>query len=207
MVRKPEISGIPDYQDLKNFSVASMVLALAFSAFYGDFTDIGRYPFFILGSASVLFFRELGVRSAVNLLDGYVDLELAGDGCTTTLFGGIMAVVSGLPLILLFPVYSSVSRKQYENWGKSTDVIWALYKFKVAKWSVSGLFLGYIIFYSLGLNTLAQMTALFTFFQMMPFDYSGIPTGPLDGAEIIRWSGFYWLTFTGLSILAIAFTM
>ena len=207
MVSSPEISGAPDFEDFKNFSVASLVLAVAFAAFYGEFTNIAGYAFFISGSAVVLFFRELGVRSAVNLLDGYVDLELAMDGSTTTLFGAILAVASSLPLILLFPVYSSVSRKQYEQWGKSTDVIWALYKFKIAKWGISMLFIGYALSSALGFNRLAQMFAVFTFFQMMPFDYSSIPTGPLDGAEIIRWSGFYWLLFTGLSIVALAFTL
>ncbi len=207
MVSSPEISGAPDFEDFKNFSVASLVLAVAFAAFYGEFTNISEYVFFISGSAVILFFRELGVRSAVNLLDGYVDLELAMDGATTTLFGAILAVASSLPLILLFPVYSSVSRKQYEQWGKSTDAIWALYKFKIAKWGVSTLFVGYALASVLGFNTLAQMFAIFTFFQMMPFDYSGLPTGPLDGAEIIRWSSFYWLLFTGLSVVALVFTL
>jgi hypothetical protein len=207
MADAPEISGMPDSEDLKNFGVASVVTAVAFAAFYEDFSNIGRYPFYILGSALVLGFRELGIRSAVNVLDGYVDLEIAGDGATTTLFGAMLSVISGLPVILLFPIYSSPSRVKYENWGKSVDVVWAHYKFWITMSGILMLFSGYFIVYSLGYGVLAHMFAIFTVFQMLPLDYSGFPTGPLDGAEIIRWSGFWWLLLTGLSLVAIALTV
>jgi hypothetical protein len=203
----PEISGMPDIEDVKNFVAASLVTALAFAAFYGEFSSIGAYMFFLPASAFVIFMREVGVRSAVNILDGYVDLEIAGDGSTATLFGAMMAVVSGLPIVLLFPLYSSPSRVKYENWGKSVDVVWAHYKFWIAAAGIITLFGGFFFSLGFGMNRLAQMFAVFTFFQVMPFDYSGIPTGPLDGAEIIRWSGFYWLFFTGLSLVGIALTL
>lgn len=206
MIESPDISGLPDRDDLVNFALASAATAVAFSAFYQEF-NASVAGFYLAASTLIIGTRELGVRSAINLLDGYADLEVASDGATATVFGAIMAVVSGLPIILLFPIYSSFSRKRYEQWGKSTDVIWALYKFKICKWGISALILGFIAVWSLGFNQLAQMYAIFTFFQMLPLDYSGAPTGPLDGAEIIRWSGFYWLFFTGLSLMFIALTI
>jgi hypothetical protein len=118
-----------------------------------------------------------------------------------------MSVVTGLPLIFLFPVYSEVSRKKYEQWGRSVDVVWAQYKFEVARLAILSLFVGFLITVSIGLERVSQMFAIFTFFQLMPFDYRGIPTGPLDGAEILRWSGFYWLLFTGISVVMIAVTV
>ena len=206
MVETPDISGFPDRDDLVNFAVASAVIAVAFSAFYGEF-NASVAGFYLGAGVLILATREAGIRTAINILDGYADLEISSEGATTSVFGAIMAVVSGLPIILLFPVYSSLSRKKYEQWGKSTDVIWAMYKFKVAKWGISALLIGFLISWSLNLTQLAQMYAIFTFFQMLPFDYSGIPSGPLDGAEIIRWSGAYWLFFTGISLFFIALTL
>ncbi|MFB6241826.1 MAG: hypothetical protein ABEJ36_03430 [Candidatus Nanosalina sp.] len=203
----PEISGMPDYNDVRNFVVGSVVVAIAFAAYYGDFANLWSYSFYIPASALVLFSREVGIRAAVNVLDGYVDLELASDGATTTLFGSMLAVVSGLPIILLFPIYSSPSRVKYENWGKSVDVVWEHYKFWIAMLGIITLFTGFFTVYSMGYMILAQMYALFTLFQLMPFDYSGIPTGSLDGAEIMRWSGFYWLFFTGLFLVGLALAL
>lgn len=202
----PEISGFPDFEDVKNFGIASCVTGLAFAAFYQEFTVTGLL-FFILVSGLVIFSREVGVRSAVNILDGYVDLEVSSSGATTTLFGAILSIISPIGVILLFPVFSEASRKSYENWGKSTDVIWARYSFYISVLGIIALLASWLVFYSLEFMQIAQMYSLFAFFQMMPFDYSGIPTGPLDGAEIIRWSGFYWLMLTGLSLFAIVLTL
>lgn len=202
----PEVSGVPDVEDLKNFVVASLVTGLAFAAFYQEFTVSGLV-FFAFASAAVIFSREVGVRAAVNILDGYVDLKVSRPGATTTLFGAIVSIASGIGVILLFPIFSEASRKQYEQWGKSTDVIWARYKFYISALGITALLASWIVFYSFEMMRIAQMYGLFAFFQMMPFDYSGIPTGPLDGAEIIRWSGFYWLLFTGLSLFAIVLTL
>jgi hypothetical protein len=202
----PEASGVPDEEDLKNFFIASLVTGLAFSAFYGSL-DLRGGVFFTVVSAFILFVRELGIRAVIYKLDGYVDLKLSRQGASTTLVGAIAAVATSLPFILLFPITSEVSRKRYENWGKSIDVIWANYKFWIAFGGIAPLLLFSFVFLGAGFETVAQMFGLFTFFQMMPFDYSGIPTGKLDGADILRWSGFYWLAFTGLSIAVIALTI
>lgn len=202
----PGISGLPDEQDLYNFVIGTGVLAAAFAAFYGEF-EFGSAFFYIGSSAFILGFREFGVRAAANLLDGYASLEISSEGSTTTLLGAIMSVVTGLPIILLFPVYSKVSRKKYEQWGRSVDAIWAQYKFEISRLAIVALFTGFFITSIFGFDKVSQMFALFAFFQMLPFDYRGIPTGPLDGAEILRWSGFYWLLFTGISLLMIAVTL
>ena len=202
----PEISGVPDLEDFKNLLLASAVTGLAFAAFYSDFS-VQSLSFTVVASGLIIFSREVGVRTAVNLLDGYVDLEVSSSGSTTTLFGAIISVATGLGVILLFPLYSEVSRKDFENWGKEIDVIWSRYEFYVSALGIVALLLSWLVVYSLGFNKLAQMYGIFAFFQMMPFDYSGIPTGPLDGAYIIRWSGFYYLTLTGLSLLSIVLTV
>lgn len=203
---RPGISGMPDREDIYNFVLGSGILAAAFAAFYGEF-QFSHAAFYLAASAVVLGTRELGVRAAANVLDGYASLEISSSGSTTTLFGAIISVITGIPVLLLFPVFSEVSRKRYEQWGRSTDVVWALYKFKIARWAVAALLIGFVAAGSFGFSQLAQMYALFAFFQLMPFDYSGIPTGPLDGAEILRWSGFWWLLFTGTSLLMIALTV
>lgn len=202
----PGISGMPDRDDVYNFVLGSGILAAAFAAFYGEF-QVSHAAFYLAASAVVLGTREFGVRAAANVLDGYASLEVSSSGSTTTLFGAIISVITGLPVLLLFPVYSEVSRKRYEQWGRSTDVVWAMYKFKIARWAVAALLIGFVAATSFGFSQLAQMYALFAFFQLMPFDYSGIPTGPLDGAEILRWSGFWWLFFTGTSLFMIALTV
>lgn len=202
----PGISGLPDKDDLYSFVIGTAVLAAAFAAFYGEF-EVGKAVFYLSASGVVLATREFGIRAAANVLDGYASLEVSSEGSTTSLFGAIISVLTGLPVILLFPVYSDVSRKRYEQWGRSTDVVWAMYKFKIARWAIAALFVGFVVASSSGFDKVSQMFALFAFFQMMPFDYSGIPTGSLDGAEILRWSGFYWLLFTGISLLMIALTV
>ena len=202
----PEISGVPDLEDFKSFLIASAVTGLAFAAFYSDFSTTGLV-FSVLGSGLIILSREVGIRTAVNLLDGYVDLEVSSSGSTTTLFGAIVSVITGFGVILLFPLYNEISRKRFEQWGKGTDAIWARYEFYISALGIVALLISWLIANSLGLNKLAQMYGIFTFFQMLPFDYSGIPTGPLDGAYIIRWSGFYWLILTGMSLLAIALTI
>ena len=118
----PGISGFPDKEDAYNFVLATGVLAAAFAAFYGEF-EISHAFFYLSASGVVLATRELGVRAAANLLDGYASLEVSSEGSTATLFGAIMSVITGLPIILLFPIYSEVSRKRYEQWGRSTDVV------------------------------------------------------------------------------------
>ena len=197
---------MPDREDVYNFVLGSGILAAAFAAFYGEF-QVSHAAFYLTASAVVLGTREFGVRAAANVLDGYASLEVSSSGSTTTLFGAIISVITGLPVLLLFPVYSEVSRKRYEQWGRSTDVVWAMYKFKIARWAVAALLIGFVAATSFGFSQLAQMYALFAFFQVMPFDYSGIPTGPLDGAEILRWSGFWWLFLTGTSLFMIALTV
>lgn len=202
----PGISGVPDREDIYNFFLGTGILAGAFASFYGQF-QVSNALFYLGASALVLGTREFGIRAAANVLDGYASLEISSSGSTTTLFGAIVSVITGLPVLLLFPVYSEVSRKRYEQWGRSTDVVWAMYKFKISRWAVLALLGGFIVVRSLGFNQVSQMYALFAFFQLMPFDYSGIPTGPLDGAEILRWSGFWWLLLTGTSLLLIALTV
>ena len=205
-VETPSVSGLPDKSDLYNFLLASGVVASAFAAFYGGF-QLSNALFYVLAGFAVVGAREFGVRVAASVLDGYASLEVSSSGSTVTVFGAVLSLVTGLPVLFLFPVHSDVSRKRYEQWGRSTDVVWAMYKFKIARLAILMLFIGFIVSTLLGFSRVAQMYALFAFFQMMPFDYSGIPTDPLDGAEILRWNGFWWMSLMGGSILMIALSL
>jgi len=203
---RPEISGFPGPEDIKNFLLAGIVTGMSFAAFFGSFDVFGvlRYTFL---SFLVLLARETGVRMVVYKLDGYVDLLLSKEGASTSLVTAIGAAVTGLPLLALFPVETSVSRKAYENWGKSVDVIWARYEFYISAVAVLVPLITGFLTLGFGFDRLAHVSGLFCLFQMMPFDYRSIPTGKLDGADIIRWSGFYWLFLTGTSILLIALSL
>ncbi|MFB6204186.1 MAG: hypothetical protein ABEJ75_00915 [Candidatus Nanohaloarchaea archaeon] len=191
-----------DMQDVKNFVIASVVLGAAFASFYHEYTVNAAIYYLGLG-ALVLLVREAGMRLIAQWMESYSDLSVSRQGAITTLFGAILAVLTGWPVLLLFPVYSNMSSKKYEQWGKSTDSVWMKRQFWFHLAAVVSLLIGWAVFYSYSLMGVAQAFALFAFFQAMPLDYSLIPSGDLDGAYILRWSGFIWLLTMGTSIIAV----
>lgn len=114
-----------------------------------------------------------------------------------------MSFLTSLPIILLFPLFNDYDVESYEHWAKSIDAMWIKRKFWIASGGILSLFLGWGILWSTGLKTGAEIFSLFLVFQLLPFDYSQIPTGALDGSIIIRWSGFIWLVMMGLAILSL----
>lgn len=195
-----------DMDDIKNFLIGSSVVGVAFTAFTGLFT-LENLLFYMVAGLVVMTLREAGQRTVAHWMESYVDLRVSREGAMTTLLAAGFSVLSDFSLILLFPVYSDFSGERYEQWGKSTDAMWMKRQYWLASSGIIGLWVGYSVAMAFSLPQMAQAIALFTVFQLMPFDYKKIPTGELDGATILRWSGFIWLLMTGLTIVMVALTL
>lgn len=196
----------PRKDEVKNFVLASLVTGAAFTAYFQLYT-FEAVVYYIAASAGVLLTRELGFRTIAQSMGAYVDFELSRPGAMVTLFAAIVAIAGSIPIILLFPVYAVFSNELYEQWGMEIDSIWMKREFWLFSSGVVMLLIGWAATYSLGFMELARMYALFAVFQLMPFDYSGLPTGPLDGAYVLRWSGFIWLIFMGIGVIGFVLTL
>jgi len=196
----------PDSEDFQNFLIASAVTGAAFTAFSGSFT-LENLVFYLVAGIVVIALRETGQRTVAHWMDSYVDLKVSTKGSTTTLLAAGFSVVSDFSLILLFPITSEFSGKSYEQWGKEVDAMWIKRKYWISSSGIIALWTGWIAAYMFSMNDIAGAISIFTIFQLMPFDYETIPTDPLDGATILRWSGFIWLIMTGLSIIMLALTI
>ena len=192
----------PSIDELNNFVGATLVTAVAFIAFKDTLT-INKALFYVAVAVIVLLSRELGQRLVAHWMEAETELNFSIEGSLTTLFGALMSFLTSLPIILLFPIFNSFSVESYEHWGKSIDAMWIKRKY----WIVSGGIISMLTFYSvfqyLGMPQISEAISLFMVFQLLPFSYSNIPTGPLDGSIIIRWSGFMWLIFMGSAILTL----
>lgn len=195
----------PSIEEIQNFVLASLLVGAAFTAFKGSIQlyDAG---FYILAGAIALLVREIGQRFIATGMEAYTELEISLEGASVTVFGAIIAVVTGLPVVVLFPVFNSFSGKSYEQWGRSIDAVWMKRQFLMTVGGTITLFIGWLGFYLAGLNQVAEVLIIFQLFQLMPFDYENIPTGALDGAYIMRWSGLYWIIAFGIALVALAIT-
>ncbi len=193
-------------EELNYFVMSSIVIGAAFTAYTGELTLRNGVIYTFLAAVPLLL-RELGQRAIAQSMTAYTELEMSLQGSVTTIFGAIFAVLTGLPIILLFPIESSFSGKRYEHWGKTIDAVWMKRQYWMVAGGLTALFIGWIFTFAAGWNQVAEVIIVFTFFQLMPFGYSKIPTGELDGAYILRWDGFVWLTMTGLAILGIGLTI
>lgn len=194
----------PTVEDLQAFIGSSLVVAVCFLAYKE--MGLPQIPYVILISGIVVFFREAGQRMVAQWMDAYIDLEFSMEGAGTSLFGALMAYLTGFSIILLFPLTSSFSGRKYEHWGKSVDAIWAKRQYWLAFGGLTTLFGGWYLAYIFEYQLLAELASLFLFFQLMPFDYEYIPTDRLDGAYILLWSGFTWLISMGVTIIALVLT-
>lgn len=192
----------PSIDELNNFVAATAILAVAFITFK-DALTLESAALYTGISAAVLLSREIGQRTIAHWMEADVVLNLSTDGSAMTLFGAMMSFMTNLPVILLFPIFNSFDVESYEHWGKSIDAMWMKRRYWIVSSGILGLFGGWALFKALGLPQGAQAASIFLIFQLLPFDYSKIPTGRLDGAVIIRWSGFIWLIFMGLAILSL----
>lgn len=193
----------PSIEELNYFAVAVLIVAAGFIAFRRDYSP-GTIGYYLAAGFLVMFFREFGQRTIGQWMDAQVTLELSPEGAVLSVLVAIFAVLTNLPLILLVPVTNSFDVKSYEHWGKSIDAMWLKREYWLASGGILSLFLGWLIFFLLGMNGIAAAFSLFTIFQLLPLDYSGIPTGTLDGAYILKQSGFIWLVMFGVAIVSVA---
>lgn len=195
----------PTVDDITAFILSAVLISAAFIAFYENYTLVSATAT-ILGSILVLLAREIGQRTIAQWMDAYIELEISEEGAAITFFGVLVTALTSLPLLLLFPLQSEFSGRKYEHWGKSIDAVWAKRQYWLVTGGITGLLVLYVLSFIAGFNQVAQMTAYFTIMQMMPFDFWAIPTGELDGAYMLRWSGFTWIALMGLNIVFLALT-
>lgn len=195
----------PGKEDVRNLIVASLVFGVSFAAFFQS-TQFKQILFYVLTSLIVLITREIGIRSAAQNMTAYVDTNLSLTGSIYSIFAAFTAVVLQVPVILLFPLWNEASMKSHEQWGKTVDALWLKRKFWLHTAGILALFTGWAFSSGLGMIFVARMYALTAFFFLLPFDYDNFSGGKLDGADILRWNGFYWLVLTGLSIVFYALT-
>lgn len=192
----------PSVDEINNFVGATLVTAVAFIAFK-EALSVNEALFYTAVSGTVLLTRELGQRLIAHWMEAEVELNFSVEGSLTTLFGAMMSFLTSIPVILLFPIFNSFDVESYEHWGKSIDAMWIKRKYWIVSGGVISMLTFYSVFQYLGMPRVSEAISLFLVFQLLPFDYSNIPTGPLDGSIVIRWSGFMWLIFMGSAILTL----
>lgn len=193
----------PSIDELNYFVVAVLVVAAGLSA-YSQTYDIFGIGFYLLTGFFALLTREIGQRAIGQWMDAQVTLHLSAEGAIVTVLTAMVSVITSLPLLLLVPVWNSFDVEGYEHWGKSIDAMWMKREYWLASGGILALFLAWIILFLTGFSSTAKIFSLFTIYQLLPFDYSGIPTGTLDGAYILKQSGFIWLVLFGLSLVSYA---
>ena len=189
--------------EARNFLIGSLMVWIAYTGFKHPIS-LRSAAVYMVVSVLVLGVREIGQRAVADWMEAHVTLELSLEGSATTVFGALASFLSGLSLVFLFPVSNKHSIKRYEQWGKSIDAMWLKRRSWIVGVGVLALIVSGFVFSVLKLPG-AELFFLFGFFQMLPFDYPRIPTGELDGATIIKQSGFVWWFFMGLILLGLGF--
>lgn len=190
----------PEPAEIKALLIATFALTAALAAFYQTISITTILTLAVI-SATTLAVRELGQRIVAQNMQAYVELDTDQEGLSTTFLGAIIAAITGFGILLMFPIESKFSGRKYEHWGKSIDAIWAKRQFWLATGGIIALILVSTILFLMEFNTAAQIMVYFAFFQLLPFDFPMIPTGTLDGAYMLRWSGFMWTIIMGITII------
>lgn len=193
----------PSVEEIKKFLAVSLVTGAAFIAYSTGWEPLKAAKYLGIGFIVILI-RELGQRTIAQWMDADVELNISFQGSVLTIFGAFLSVLGPVSFILLFPVYNNYSTTSYEQWGKSVDAIWLKRQFYLISGGFFALILGWGASYFLGAMNLAEAFSLFLVFQLLPFDYHSIPTGPLDGATVLKESGFIWLTYFGIAWTTLA---
>ncbi|MBC5793062.1 MAG: hypothetical protein H8Z69_03420 [Nanohaloarchaea archaeon] len=192
----------PSIEEVNAFVAATVAITAAFTAFKGNIT-VRSVVFYGAVSGLILLSREIGQRTIAQWMEADVELKLSPEGTVLTLLGAGMSFLSSIPVIMLFPITSNFSITSYEHWGKGVDAMWI----KREQWFVNAglvaLSILWLGFYSLGISNGAEAVSFFALFQLLPFDYSGIPTGRLDGAVILKHNGFRWILWFALAWISV----
>lgn len=196
----------PSQEELKYLGVAVLVTGAGFAA-YKQISSIASAAVWLGIAGLVILTREFGQRTIAEWMDAYVEVELSAEGASLTVIAAITAYLLKMPIIAPLPLSASFSGKRYEHWGKTIDAIWMKRQFWIVLGGIITMFTGWFLTFQLGFTRIAEGFIVFTLFQLMPFDYEDIPTGTLDGAYILRWSGFYWLVLTGLAAVGVVITV
>lgn len=193
----------PSIDEINNFFGALIVTSVAFIGFKDALTVRGAI-FYLAVSSAIIISREIGQRLVGHWMEAEVELNFSIEGSLTTVIGAAVSFLTSLPVIVLFPVFNSFDVESYEHWGKSIDAMWIKRKYWIVSGGVLSLLISWTLFQYMQLPAVSEAFSLFLIFQLLPFDYSGIPTGTLDGSIIIRWSGFVWLIYMGTALLTLA---
>lgn len=196
----------PSRENIRDFVLISLVSGAALAFHWGGL-NLENMVSSVLIASFVVLTREAAMRMIVHWMDGYIDTRISIEGSAVTLAGAMIAVITGLGFILLFPLKTDLDMKKYEQWGKGIDSMWAKKKFWVHGVGVLSLVVAGYLSLGADLHGLSRVYGLFAVFQLMPFNYPDIPTGTLDGAHILRWSGWTWLIEMGLSLILVALTL
>lgn len=184
--------------------VAILVTAAAFTAFSGVL-ELQNAVFYIGIAAAVLGVREFGQRTIAQWMEAEVDLNLSMQGSMTMIFGAFLAVITDLPIIMLFPVSNSFSVESYEHWGKGVDSMWLKREAWLTYGGIIALLIGGFASALLNIPRLQDAFFIFSAFQLLPFDNHNLPTGTLDGSYVLKQNGFYWLIFMFISLAGFLF--
>jgi len=185
--------------EINNLVVAILVTAAAFTAF-SRVLELQNAAFYLGIATLVLGAREFGQRTIAQWMEAQVDLNMSVQGAMLTVFGAILAVITNLPIIILFPISNSFSVESYEHWGKGIDAMWLKREAWITYGGIVALLIGGFTSMLLDIGRLQQAFFLFSIFQLMPFDNHGLPIGTLDGSYILKQNGYYWLIFMFLSL-------
>lgn len=190
--------------EINNLVVSILVVAAAFTAFSGVL-ELQNAVFYLGVATAVLGARELGQRTIAQWMEAEVDLHLSMKGSFLTVLGAFLAVITNLPIIILFPVSNSFSVESYEHWGKGIDAMWLKREAWITYGGITMLLIGGFLSMLIDMGKLQNAFFLFSAFQLLPFDNDGLPTGTLDGSYILKQNGFYWLIFMFISLTGFFF--
>ncbi|QGA80559.1 hypothetical protein [Candidatus Nanohalobium constans] len=188
-------------EDLRNILISGVVVGAAFAAYKTVTSPIPMLTLLFFGLITVSA-REIGQRMVAQSMEAEVSSEVSRSGAVTTLVVAMLSYISSFSLVFLVPVFSSFSVESHQHWGKGIDAIWAKREYWLASAGITSLLVIWALAFLGDYNILAEMIALFTFFQLLPLDAEKGICGKLDGAYIMLWTGFTWLIFMGLTIIA-----
>lgn len=191
-----------DNEDILAVAAGIAVAAIGFAGFNQRWQPLFMLQL-LLASVLVVAAREISQRTTAYLMNAYQDTELRKKGSFVSIMFAVSAVLLEAPVALIIPFSSSWEQKDYEQWGKSIDVVYPKREYWLGAMGVVGVLALWSVMFYLDLDTLATSAGVFALSQMLPLNETGFFDGRTDGAYVLLHSGFIWLLLTGLSLLTI----